>query len=188
MKKEHIFCDNCGEETWFSRNGATKATLSINGSDWDFDICAKCYSMLPPKPSIRQIIFKLKPEIGAVKVLGLDAEQIQRLKDFFEIHTGMKPEENGGNIVELLIKETSVLREMVKNYSAKCARYEETLKFYAEPNNWLEVWVGEGDDEGDCSCQIEWEDVEIKRDSDGSIYYSTAGLKARAALATEKPE
>lgn len=57
------------------------------------------------------------------------------------------------------------------------------LEFYAEPLNWDEIWIGDGDDEGDCSCRIDFCDVELKRDSEGSLYYSTAGLTARKALA-----
>lgn len=62
----------------------------------------------------------------------------------------------------------------------------EALKFYANTTNWDEIWLdsedGNDDNSGDCSCRIDLSDVEIKKDKDGSIYYSTAGLTARQAL------
>lgn len=60
----------------------------------------------------------------------------------------------------------------------------EALKFYAHESNWDEVWVdGHGiDDGGDCSCQIDFDDVEMKRDEEGTLYYTCGGLKARQAL------
>lgn len=63
----------------------------------------------------------------------------------------------------------------------------DALEFYADINNWDEIWVdspdGNDDNSGDCSCRIDFEDVEIKTDDDGSIYYSCGGKRAREALA-----
>lgn len=61
------------------------------------------------------------------------------------------------------------------------------IKFYGNENNWDEIWVdGDGleEDGGDCSCRIDWHDVEIKKDEDGTIYYATGGKKAREFLTT----
>lgn len=59
------------------------------------------------------------------------------------------------------------------------------VEFYGKENSWDEMWVdGDGleDDGGDCSCKIDWEDIELKKDNDGAIYYSCGGKKAREFL------
>ena len=59
----------------------------------------------------------------------------------------------------------------------------EALKFYADEDNW-EVTYRESNDgrtDGDCGCQMGWEDIEIKED-EGGPYYSCAGERARIAL------
>ncbi len=60
------------------------------------------------------------------------------------------------------------------------------IEFYGKENSWDEIWVeGDGleDDGGDCACRIDWEDVEIKKANDGTIYYASGGKTAREFLA-----
>jgi hypothetical protein len=56
---------------------------------------------------------------------------------------------------------------------------EKIVYFYADESNWDEIWVDDDLDGGDCSCKIDMEDVEVKEDGEGQIYYSTAGKRAR---------
>lgn len=89
---------------------------------------------------------------GQFEVLGLSVEQIEKLKTFFEAQTGMKAEEYGGSITELLVKENGQLKAEVARlklqnkslnspfqqtekalhaYRAQCEVLAVSLEFYA---------------------------------------------------------
>ena len=78
--------------------------------------------------------------------------------------------------------------DLKAQYMAVIEQIKKALKFYADKNNWDEIWLdsedGNDDNSGDCSCRIDLTDVELKKDNDGTIYYSVAGHKARQTLAS----
>lgn len=53
----------------------------------------------------------------------------------------------------------------INYFIARVKKLEKALKFYADKSN--------------------WDDVEIRKNSDGSLYYSCAGKRAREALEEE---
>lgn len=61
----------------------------------------------------------------------------------------------------------------------------EALRFYANEQNYEEIWCEFGEDgtDGDIARLVDLEDCEVKEDEEGSIYYSSAGKQARTALA-----
>lgn len=61
---------------------------------------------------------------GDFEVLGLKLEQIAKLKNFFELHTGMRSEEYGGALVDSLVKRIAGLEAELSTYKSAAENYK----------------------------------------------------------------
>lgn len=66
---------------------------------------------------------------------------------------------------------------------ARVKKLEAALQFYADKSNWEDLY--DEHFEGDIAHLMDIDDVEIRKNSDGSLYYSCAGKRAREALEEE---
>lgn len=65
---------------------------------------------------------------GDLHVLGLTVEQIEDLKNFFEMHTGMKAEEYGGSFLDNLVRQNASLTAEVAELKAELLNFSDRYK------------------------------------------------------------
>lgn len=88
------------------------------------------------------------------------------------------------NSFSIEVIEAEPVLARIKELEAQLKEASEVAEFYGDENNWEEVWMDFGGDDGrdgDVPARIDTDDCEILDDEHG-MYFGSAGKRARAYL------
>lgn len=122
-----------------------------------------------------------EPRRWWVRVKSYDGSPVKRDKDRLCCDYEPEPQKLEA-FVEVIEAEPVLAR--IKQLETQLKEANEVAEFYGDENNWEEVWMDFGGDDGrdgDVPARIDTDDCEILDDEHG-MYFGSAGKRARAYL------